>query len=108
VSVTDKIIEYAKSIDVEPKVLDVLATELAKVESHNSGELNNNSKYRSTSDLGNEVVSYLSTHDYIKNSQAQKLLGKSATTVRRVMKHLINHNLVIPEGDNKNRIYRLK
>ena len=54
------------------------------------------------------IVEYLKTHETIKNADGVKLTGKSAPTVNRYFARLIELDILIPEGENKGRIYRRK
>lgn len=54
------------------------------------------------------IVEYLKTHETIKNANGVKLTGKSAPTVNRYFARLIELDILIPEGENKGRIYRRK
>lgn len=54
-----------------------------------------------------QVQAYLTKHSQITNAQAQKLLGKSATTVRRYLTRWVAYGLLEAVGENRQRVYHL-
>ncbi len=55
-----------------------------------------------------EIIAYLTIHVSAKNSDLAKLLDLKPTRVRELLKGLIAEEIVVAEGDHKNRIYKLK
>ena len=55
-----------------------------------------------------ETVSlYLENHEFINAATAGEIYNKSSATARRLLKKLVTVGLLIAEGENKNRIYKL-
>ncbi|MDO4427861.1 MAG: FeoC-like transcriptional regulator, partial [Moraxella sp.] len=60
-----------------------------------------------TQALFTQVEQYLARHSHISSREAQRLLGKSASTVRRYFAQWVTDGLLEAVGENKQRIYRL-
>lgn len=54
-----------------------------------------------------KIQEHLAVHSYITSSQAQTLLGKSASTVRRYFVQWVAQGLLESAGENKQRMYYL-
>ena len=54
------------------------------------------------------IVEYLTAHIAAKMSELAQLLGVTETKIRSLIKVLIAEDIVVAEGANKNRTYRLK
>ncbi len=54
------------------------------------------------------VIDYLTIHVSAKNTELAELLDLKPTRIREIMKGLIEDGVVVTEGDNKSRVYRLK
>ena len=52
------------------------------------------------------IVEYLKTHDTIKNADVQRLIKKKDSSANRYLTKLVELGVLIPEGNNKGRIYR--
>ena len=81
--------ETIKSID---RMMDILSRELS--ESEKTVYL--------------PIAEYLKKNETIKNADGVILTGKSSHTVKRYLLKLVQLDVLIPEGDNKGRIYRRK
>lgn len=56
----------------------------------------------------NEIVAYLTDHISAKNTELAELLGVKSTRVKQLLKELIDEGIIVAEGSNRNRTYRLK
>ena len=55
-----------------------------------------------------EVIEYLTDHASAKTAEIATLLGVSLPRAREVLTNLIVEDIVVAEGANRNRTYRLK
>ncbi len=60
-----------------------------------------------SADIYRVINEYLATHDTVTSSTIQELTGKSASTVKRYLAEFTKAGLLVAEGSNKVRIYRL-
>ena len=56
----------------------------------------------------NEIITYLTEHISAKNTDIAELLGVKSTRAKQLLKGLLDEGVVIAEGGNKNRVYKLK
>ena len=56
----------------------------------------------------NEIITYLTDHVSAKNTDIAELLGVKSTRVKQLLKELLDEGVVVAEGNNKNRVYKLK
>ena len=56
----------------------------------------------------NEIITYLTDHVSAKNIDIAELLGVKSTRVKQLLKELLDEGVVVAEGNNKNRVYKLK
>ena len=56
----------------------------------------------------NEIITYLTDHISAKNIDIAELLGVKSTRVKQLLKELLDEGVVVAEGSNKNRVYKLK
>jgi len=56
----------------------------------------------------NVILDYLNDHDFINNQIARELLGLADSTTKRLLKNMVDENLLIAIGERRNRIYKLK
>lgn len=56
----------------------------------------------------NEIIAYLTDHVSAKNIDIAELLGVKSTRVKQLLKELLDEGVVVAEGSNKNRVYKLK
>lgn len=77
--------------------------------------------YRSTSENGikadkkpikadrqEKIVEYVKTHGTINNKEARDLLGLADSTTKRILKEMVEENILIVKGELKGRKYLLK
>ena len=55
-----------------------------------------------------EIINYLTDHISAKNSDIAALLGVKSTRVKKLLSELITEGVVVAEGGNRNRTYKLK
>lgn len=55
-----------------------------------------------------EIINYLTDHISAKNSDIAALLGVKSTRVKKLLSELITEGVVVTEGGNRNRTYKLK
>ncbi|MBQ6900206.1 MAG: putative DNA binding domain-containing protein [Firmicutes bacterium] len=55
-----------------------------------------------------EMINYLLNNETAKNSDFAELLGVKSTRVKQLLKELVDAEMVVAEGGNRNRSYRLK
>ena len=56
----------------------------------------------------NEIITYLTDHVSAKNTDIAELLGVKSTRVKQLLKELLDEGVVVAEGNNKSRVYKLK
>ena len=56
----------------------------------------------------NEIIMYLTDHVFAKNTDVAELLGVKSTRVKQLLKELLDEGVIVAEGSNKNRVYKLK
>jgi len=56
----------------------------------------------------NEIIMYLTDHASAKNADIAELLGVKSTRVKQLLKELLDEDVIVAEGSNKNRVYKLK
>lgn len=56
----------------------------------------------------NEIITYLTDHVSAKNIDIAELLGVKSTRVKQLLKELLDEGVVVAEGNNKSRVYKLK
>ena len=54
------------------------------------------------------IINYLTDHISAKNSDIAELLGVKSTRVKKLLSELITEGVVVAEGGNRNRTYKLK
>jgi ATP-dependent DNA helicase RecG len=54
------------------------------------------------------ILAFLSSNETISTAQAATVIGRSHSTARRVLVQLVEKNILVPTGVNRNRVYRLK
>ncbi len=54
------------------------------------------------------IVEYLTTNIYAKCSELSALIGISDSRTRAVLSEMIEDNILVTEGENRNRVYKLK
>jgi predicted HTH transcriptional regulator len=54
------------------------------------------------------IVEYLTINIYAKCSELSTLIGISDSRTRAVLSEMIEDNILVTEGENKNRVYKLK
>ena len=55
-----------------------------------------------------EMIDYLLNNETAKNSDFAELLGVRSTRVKQILKELVDAEMVVAEGGNRNRSDRLK
>lgn len=55
-----------------------------------------------------EIIEYLTDHVFAKNADIAALLRVKSTRVKKLLSELIADNIIVAEGGNKNRVYKLK
>ena len=56
----------------------------------------------------NEIIMYLTDHASAKNADIAELLGVKSTRIKQLLKELLDEDVIVAEGSNKNRVYKLK
>ena len=56
----------------------------------------------------NEIITYLTDHVSAKNTDIAELLGVKSTRVKQLLKELLDEGVIVAEGSNKKRVYKLK
>jgi Mn-dependent DtxR family transcriptional regulator len=54
------------------------------------------------------IVEYLIENGSAKSAEISKLLDLSATRTKEILAKMIEEDIIVAEGSNKNRIYKLK
>ena len=55
-----------------------------------------------------EIITYLTDHISARSADIAELLGVKSTRAKQLLKGLLDEGVVIAEGGNKNRVYKLK
>lgn len=55
-----------------------------------------------------EIIVYLTDHIPAKSADIAELLGVKSTRVKQLLRELQDEGIVVTEGGNRNRIYKLK
>ena len=55
-----------------------------------------------------EIITYLTDHVSAKSADIAELLGVKSTRAKKLLSELIAEDIVVAEGGNRNRTYRLK
>lgn len=58
-------------------------------------------------DRQEKIVEYVKNHGTISNKEARELLGLSDSTTKRILKEMVEENILIIEGERKARKYLL-
>ena len=67
------------------------------------------SEKKKVADLHKEtIIEYLTDHVSARSSELAELLGVKSTRVKNLLSALIDDGIVVAEGANRNRTYRLK
>ena len=56
----------------------------------------------------NEIILYLTDHASAKSADIAELLDVKSTRVKKLLSELISEGVVVAEGSNRNRTYKLK
>ena len=59
-------------------------------------------------DRNERIVQYLKEHGSISNMEARELLGLADSTVKRMLKEMVEENILMVEGERKARRYLLR
>lgn len=54
------------------------------------------------------IVQYVKEHGSISNMEARELLGLADSTVKRLLKEMVEENILMVEGERKTRRYLIK
>jgi Mn-dependent DtxR family transcriptional regulator len=54
------------------------------------------------------IIDYLTENESGKNSDLAQLLGVKSTRVKQLIYKLIEDDIIVTEGANRNRVYKLK
>lgn len=60
------------------------------------------------SDKKQAIIEFLKVNETAKTSELSKLLSISDARARAILNEMVNDNILIAEGANRNRVYRLK
>ena len=59
-------------------------------------------------DTKNKIIEYLTDHALARSSEIGKAVGLKSSRIRDYLNMLIKEDIVVAEGSNRNRVYRLK
>lgn len=54
-----------------------------------------------------KIIAFLQEHSVITNAKARELTGLSAPAVRKILKKMVDKNILSTIGENKSRVYQL-
>ncbi len=54
------------------------------------------------------IIYYLTENAYAKSAEIAELLGLKPTRAKEILAEMVDENILVPEGCNKNRVYKLK
>ncbi len=54
------------------------------------------------------IIEYIKENGSISNKEAREVLGLADSTIKRILKEMVNENLLVVEGERKIRRYLLK
>jgi ATP-dependent DNA helicase RecG len=55
-----------------------------------------------------EIIRYLQTNEYVTNKTAREMLNLADSTIKRILKNMVNDNLIVSFGERGQRKYALK
>lgn len=55
-----------------------------------------------------KIIMYLIDHISVKSSDITELFGVKSTWARKILSELVAEEIVVTEGGNRNKIYKLK
>lgn len=55
-----------------------------------------------------KIINYIMEYGMINNKEAREILGLADSTTKRILRGMVEENLLIVEGERKNRKYLLK
>ena len=56
----------------------------------------------------NEIITYLTDHISARSADIEELLGVKSTRAKKLLSELITEGIVVAEGGNRNRTYKLR
>lgn len=56
--------------------------------------------------MSDKIFGYLENNEYINAATVAELIDRSPTTARRILRQMVENNILISMGGNKNRIYK--
>ena len=59
-------------------------------------------------DRQEKIIEYVETHGMITNKEARELLGLADSTTKRILKEMVEQDILVTEGNRKKRRYLLK
>lgn len=54
------------------------------------------------------IIDYLTENTVAKSSELADLIGVKISRIKVILNEMIAEEIVVPEGNNKNRVYKLK
>ena len=54
------------------------------------------------------IISYLTENVSAKSTEIAELLGLKPTRAKEILAEMVDEDIFVPEGSNKNRVYKLK
>ncbi len=74
---------------------------------HDGFEDENKNKIKASDKASDKILSYLYKNEYITTAIASQLIGLSASRTRAILGSMADNKIIIPDGSNKNRRYKI-
>ena len=75
---------------------------------HDGFENEKLNKIKASDKTSDKILNYLQQNKYITTATASRLLGLSVQRVRAILGKMAKEEIIVAEGANRNRKYRLK
>lgn len=96
------------SEDIEPERI-TLSLEIQKTSDKKQAIKSSDKKRTTKTELYREtIISYLTENVTAKNSEISSLVGISIPRTRAILSDMVKDEILVTEGENRNRIYKLK
>jgi len=56
----------------------------------------------------NAIIEFMTDHPFVKSSEIMELLSLSQSRVKKLLAELHDEDIIVTDGSDKNRIYKLK
>lgn len=94
--------------DIEPERI-TLSLEIQKTSDKKQAIKTSDKKRTTKTAIYREtIISYLTEHITAKNTELSSLMGTSLPRTRAILSEMVAEGIIVAEGENRNRVYKLK